>query len=203
MSYFVSRQSQWPEGTLCVEINSGGTDHANPGMLVEKYPGEGREYDNPVEAVEAGIKIARWWQDDRPAETILIAHGATGGYTMPFEGEELNDETFAGLRAWAAGVYEKFPACDQCGKKMPGGPECTNHENDEQFCGSYCAEERERFLWKDGIEQRVEGLDEDECRKILIAHDYELDETDTVESMRKLIQEDVESGDMEEVVLRG
>jgi len=87
MTYFVSRQCYWPDGQLTVEIAGGGLDYANPDMLVEKYKhlGEGREYEDPMEAAEAAIEIARAWRMDAPDERISVATGCTMGFTMPFE----------------------------------------------------------------------------------------------------------------------
>mgnify|MGYP001308238182 CR=1 FL=1 len=203
--WYVSRQHQWPEGDLVVEISVGGVDYANADMLGTKYygEGEGQEYDNRKEAVEAGIRVARQWQRDEPNETILIAVGNTGGMTMPFEGEELTDETFKGLRDWAEKEYESLPKCDQCGKLR--GKESYYPVDDPdlgKYCSEFCCEKAVRFDWECRMELDVEQLDEEQCRAILEAADYELDETDTLESMRKLILADVKAGEIEESALR-
>ncbi len=202
--WYVSRQHQWPEGADVVEINSGGVDYANADMLGEKYrgEGEGEEYDDPQEAVEAGIRVAQQWQRDEPNATILIATGSTGGMTIPFEGEELTEETFKGLRDWAKKEYDALPKCDQCGKLRKQTYYPVDDPDMGKFCSEFCCEKAIQFHAEQELEFQVGELDEEQCRAILEAADYELDETDTLESMQKLILDDVKSGSIEESALR-
>jgi hypothetical protein len=136
----VTRQRQWPDGDLVVEISAGSGDYTNPGALVERYNGEFEEFADPREAVSTAIAIAQAWQKDQPDEEIGIAHGATGGYTMPFSGEPLTEEVFADLRAWAEKQYEKLPKCDQCGEVMGKERYRVFDYDDFEFCREYCAE---------------------------------------------------------------
>lgn len=141
MPWTVSRQVQWPEGNHVVEISEGGIDYTNPDALSPKYSGELEEYQDPREAVETALEIARDWQADSPDEEILIDHGATGGMTMPFDGMELNEETFAELRAWAQKAYEALPRCNQCGELLPAERyQFKNWATGEVFCRELCAE---------------------------------------------------------------
>jgi hypothetical protein len=135
----VTRQRQWPDGGTVVEISSGGLDYANPDALAGKYPGEFEEFGDPRAAVEAAIGIAEAWKADAPDDDIQVATGATGGYTMPFDGEELTEETKRGLRGWAEGVWGKLPDCGKCGDKITGKP-VTLVDYDEEFCSENCAE---------------------------------------------------------------
>ena len=132
MKWFVSRQHYY-DGRKVVEVAQGGTDYANPDMLVVRFKdhGEGKEYEDPRGAVAAAIAICRAWRSIMPGR-ISVAHGHTGGYTMPFE-----DTTFSEARKWAREVYEKLPKCDQCGNLLP-----KEHfiVDDDHFCSEYCAE---------------------------------------------------------------
>jgi hypothetical protein len=136
LKWFVSRQLYWgvePEDRYCVEIAQGGNNYANPDMLVPKYPGEGEEYTDPTKAVEAALAIAESWHRDNPGIAIInVAHGNTGGDTMPFEGEEREQ-----LIAWAKKVSETLPTCDQCGCIM--GDESWFPTADPDL-GKYCSE---------------------------------------------------------------
>jgi hypothetical protein len=119
-----------------VEIASGGLDYANPDMLVEKYAGEGSEYANPVEALEAALEIAKQWKQDKPELKINIAHGFTGGYTMPFEPDSEEQ-----LKEWAQKTYESLKKCGQCGEIL--GKETWRMSEDHdlgEFCSEYCAD---------------------------------------------------------------
>jgi len=133
--YFVSRQHYWPDGEHIVEIAVGGRDYANPDMLVPKYTGEGEEYEDPREAVAAAIAIRDAWRKDKPDVQIDVAHGCTGGDTMPFEactGFELN--------AWANKRWGDAPKCDHCGGLLPERY-FTDAFGERKYCREYCAEE--------------------------------------------------------------
>jgi len=158
----VTRQRQWPDGDTVVEISSGGLDYTNPDALAAKYPGEFEEFGDPREAVEAAIGIAEAWKADAPDEDIQVATGATGGYTMPFEGEELTEETKQGLHNWAEGVWGEFQDCGKCGDKITGKPVTLVEYDDEKFCSDSCAERwyEEQQTWDE--EQREPDEEPDE-----------------------------------------
>lgn len=143
--YFVSRQIYWgvePEDSHVVEIAHGGRDYANPDMLVPKYADEGSEFENPVEAVEAALAIAEQWKYDAPTIKINIAHGFTGGGTLPFEPESEKE-----LRTWAAEAWETLPKCHYCGKVLGKTKYHITEDPDlGEFCSEYCAETAAREL---------------------------------------------------------
>jgi hypothetical protein len=152
--FFVSRQQYWgvpaKEGTV-VEIASGGSDYANPNMLVEKWRhlGEGKEFKDPREAVEAAINVAKAWRASGK-KNVRIAYGSTGGFTMPFE-----PSTIKQAHAWAEKTYEKMPKCDQCGGVLPSNKRSRykSWETGAEFCSERCAE-------------RAAEWDEEESRRI-------------------------------------
>ena len=134
--WFVSRQLYWgvePEDQNCVEIAAGGIDYANPDMLVAKFSGEGEEYTDPREAVEAAIQIRDAWKAASPSLVINIAHGATGGATMPFEGD-----TDAALKAWAEKQYKNLPKCSHCGDVLGKETYTTLDDPDDKFYTTLC-----------------------------------------------------------------
>ena len=84
--WFVSRQRYLDgEHRRIVEIALGGRDYSNPDMLVPQFHDEGREYEDPREAVKAAISVCEQWRKARPADDPHVAHGATAGFTMYFE----------------------------------------------------------------------------------------------------------------------
>lgn len=139
MSYYVSRQVYWGvEQPYAVEIACNGLESSNPDMLVEKYKreGEGREYLDPREAVNAAITVARTWRKDEPKLKIQITIGDTRGMTCPFE-----PCTFKEALAWAERVYEKLERCDNCGEILPDkNKRFTDVFGDVSFCCEHCAE---------------------------------------------------------------
>jgi len=137
--FFVSRQRYYgvdeDEGTV-VEIAYGGLDYANPDMLGTKWPhlGEGKEFSDPREAVEAAIRVCDAWRVSGESNA-KVAMGATGGNTIPFEPKEYDE-----ARARAEELYEKLPKCDQCGEVL--GKQTYSHDLDDQgkFCSEHCAD---------------------------------------------------------------
>lgn len=155
MPYFVSRQRYWPDAELRVEIAGGGRDYANPGMLGVKYArlGEGDEYLDPVKAVEAAIAICKQWRKDdrKSARTIMVAHGHTGGMTMPFDGC-----TFIEARDWALEVRKHLARCPHCDSVM-GAERFRHNLSDEPFCSETCSDSDYEFQMKEDGADLEEG----------------------------------------------
>ena len=143
MPWTVTRQMQWPDGNLVVEISAGGLDYANPDALAKVYPGELETYNDPVKAVEVAIRIAMAWKKDRKIKRgcIGIAHGSTGGMTMPFEGKSLSAKVFRELHAWAKEQRDLLPKCDFCGKPIFTAPYQHYGDPDQSYCSEFCADE--------------------------------------------------------------
>lgn len=139
MTYFVSRQKYWgiePEDGTIVEIAQGGRDYANPDMLNTRWAnlGEGREFSNPREAVEAAIKVCEAWRE-AGEKNAQLGMGFTAGSTMPFDPIEYTE-----AKKLAESVWEKLPKCSHCGELL--GKETYTHDmTEEKFCREYCAEQ--------------------------------------------------------------
>lgn len=157
MKYFVSRQNYWdrcaPEASV-VEVAIGGRDYANPDMLGVKWShlGEGKEFTNPVEAVEAAIQICEEWRKTNC--DAMVGMGATMGFTMSFDGQEYEE-----LRKRAKEMFDKLPKCAQCGELM--GKENYTHDlnfEDESFCSEGCAEKSYRFILLHDLHARASDI---------------------------------------------
>jgi hypothetical protein len=136
MKYFLSRQAYYYSGLLIVEIAAGGLDYSGADMLVEKYKhlGEGQEFNDPREAVEAAIAIARAWRKDELGKRIVIGHGHSMGMGLEFEGC-----SFKAALAWAKETYEKLEKCCMCGDLLPD-EYYTDEFGDAKFCSERCVE---------------------------------------------------------------
>jgi len=133
--FYVSRQKYYYSGINAVEIANGGQDLAGADMLVPKYLGEGQEYVDPREAVEAAINICRAWRKDGTHNATLVM-GSTLGM-----GIELEPITFEDAEKAAEKLYTNLPKCDQCGAVL--GKEKYRHIydcDDQLFCSEQCAE---------------------------------------------------------------
>lgn len=145
MQFTVTRQRQWPEGNLVVEISKGGMDYVNPGMLVEKFArlGEGESFLGMTPAVEAGIAVYKAWKERCPDEELGIAVGFTHGCTLPFDGEELTIEVEEALRAEAKSYDERLPKCANCGEILSADEReryGDYHAGEFDCCSESCAE---------------------------------------------------------------
>lgn len=144
MPFYVTRQRSWPDGTLYVEVESGGADSSSPGMLVAKYPGEMREYDNPQDAAKAAIEIRRLWQADEPDESILIAMGTTGGGLVVQDPADYSDRH---VMEWADRALDDMEQCPHCGERVEE-LEWANPNSEwsgDKFCSERCAERAQEF----------------------------------------------------------
>lgn len=149
--YTVTRQLQWGTGESVVEVSRGSLDYTNPDALIEKYSGEGDEYEDPREAVEVAIQIVKNWRKDGERRAT-IGVGGTGGMTIPFK-----PETFAYARAWAKKEYESLEKCARCDTIIEDAKEWYQAgtffkdgeflpcENGYKYCSERCAEKASNY----------------------------------------------------------
>lgn len=142
MKFFVSRQVEFPDGDMVVEIAQGGSDYANADMLSPMWAslGEGKEFTDPRAAVEAAINVRDMWKSVRDSVEregeIHISFGCTMGFTLPLT--RMSDDE---LKSKADTLFDKLPKCAQCGDLL--GKETFTHDfaiPGESFCREYCAE---------------------------------------------------------------
>ncbi len=152
-TWVVTRQRQYPDGDLCVEITYGGFDYTNPGELVTKYDGEGEEYADPREAVEVGIRIALAWQEETRKE-VFIGKGFTGGDTLAMNLYSLTPYTFREFREWAEEKWESLPKCAHCGEIIQ--EKWTLPYCDDEFCSQYCCELALEYMQDDEEDAETE-----------------------------------------------
>lgn len=146
----VTRQIQYPTGMHVVEISAGGIDYTNPDALSPQFRGEFAEFADPREAVATARNIAQQWRRQKPGRRVYVAHGATGGMTLPFEPESMKE-----LEAWAEKTWENTPKCARCGDVLgetkysagvvyPDGD--FNSYDDFVYCSEYCAEQSSEYI---------------------------------------------------------
>lgn len=141
--YFVSRQHYYYSGARAVEV-ARGIDNSGSDMLTEQYPhlGEGREYDDPRDAVQAAIAIARAWRADS-GRRISIATGSTGGMFT-----ELETTTQQDAIKWAAGEFDRLPKCDRCGALRSETWHAYGDADMGYFCSENCADNAAYDNWQ-------------------------------------------------------
>lgn len=167
--YTVTRQQQWPDGDLVVEISARGIDYTNPDALTAKYSGEFTEYQDAREAVNVAIEIAETWQSDILAagriEAVSLGFGATGGYTMPFDTLPLTPAVKRYLRNVARVRYNAADKCPKCGAIMPEDLDKRFHLidtiDDDEYCSEACAERAQAEQEMESLRAFCEGAGKD------------------------------------------
>lgn len=138
MTWVVTRQIQWSGGHMVVEVSGGGWDLTNPDALSPSYKhlGEFKEFDDPRAACEAAIAVANAWRKAQKGKKISVAHGHTGGMTMPFE-----PCTTTSLRKWAKDCYQQLEKCGNCHSIIRG--KCgykLEFDDETTYCSEHCAD---------------------------------------------------------------
>lgn len=137
MPFFVTKQRNWPDGELVVQIMRGRSfDCVGAGHIGDV--GE-CEYLDPTEAVAAAKQAAGDWHQCEGIEYGPISK--PGQLYMEFAHKDDEDE-YRELEDWAKFQLESLPKCDHCGELL-GKTVYTNHfhGDGEKFCSDYCAEE--------------------------------------------------------------
>jgi len=153
MTWMVTRQIQWSGGHMVVEVSGGGWDLTNPDALSPSYKhlGEFKEFDDPRAACEAAIAVAHAWRKDQKGKKISVAHGHTGGMTMPFE-----PCTTTSLRKWAKDTYANMKKCGNCQALIREGRDVyrLEYDPDTDYCSEHCIEAADAQNQKDAEEER-------------------------------------------------
>ena len=160
--YYVSRQNYWgvePEDASVVEIAFGGREYANPDMLVPRWAilGEGQEFEDPREAARSAIAIWQKWVKEEPL--AKIGHGATLGYTVPFEPSDIEEIT-----KWSEFEYSSLDKCVRCHSILPDNPYAYHYDggvtSEYEYCSENCAsmayEEEVKYQASFGIDSSSE-----------------------------------------------
>ena len=145
MTYFVSRQSYYYSGERVVEIAEGGLDSAGCDMYVSAYPGEGEEYHDPREAVEAAISIWKAWIND---SNIPLPSGVAMGFGCIADLEPTLD--LIELREYAEAEYNELEKCAQCGDLVMD--KYIIYEFGDEF-GEFCSEQCADQAYNEMMEQ--------------------------------------------------
>ena len=153
MPYVVTRQAYYYQRGLWVEVAAGGLDYSGPDMLVEGYKhlGEGQEYTDPREAVEAAIAIAKAWRKDEHKLVHLTSKGEAWG-ALGGEGEAVSARQ---LQRWAEKEYEHLDKCAQCGEVLAkhGRYRLIDYDSDGEFCSESCCDKVYEQICKQEVEE--------------------------------------------------
>ncbi len=92
-NYCVTKQVQWPDGDMVVEVSIGDFNYCNPGAM-----GDIEKFELATDAAQRAIELQQEWQQEHPSEEVFVGHGYRMGRWLHFESEEPEE-----LLAWAKG----------------------------------------------------------------------------------------------------
>ncbi len=139
--YYANRILSWPDGNTFVEVSEG-IDSADPGVMSIEYPAwwEGWAFDDPVEAVKAGIGLLKAWRKDKPKLEIWItANGMIAGAVGVPAPDNMSEDD---VMAWAQKRKDAMPKCDYCGEII-GEITYYNYDfpSEDRYDAEFCAEQ--------------------------------------------------------------
>jgi len=149
MGYFLTRQRDFNDDKLYVEICCLGPKKAGLDILTARYQGEGKNLVSPKDAVEIAERIYKQWQLDYHDEAkrlrIIIDEKTTRIFEFDAKG-------IAAAKTWADKTLATMTKCKHCGK--PIGHSKTLYETEDipnaAFCGEICLSIKYRDMF--GVE---------------------------------------------------
>jgi hypothetical protein len=144
MGYYLSRQRDFKDNCLYVEISCTGSKNAGVDVLTARFPMEGKNYVDPRDAVRLAEDMYRLWDRQYGDETKRLR-------IVGIETPLYYDFTTKGLDAaktWADRIFANMTKCASCGKAM-GNKEPYNHDDlaNVVFCTEYCIAKRYREVY--------------------------------------------------------
>jgi hypothetical protein len=147
VGYNITRQRDYNDGCLFVEIAVGGPKNAGPDILTARYAGEQKNLVDPRDAVNIAEQIFKRWDKDYGDETKRLR---IVGLEQPLV-FDFSTKGIAAAKAWADRVFATMAKCCYCGKAM-GNRDPFTHDDliNVVFCSEACCATRYRDVF--GIE---------------------------------------------------
>lgn len=147
MGYFVSRQRDFKDSGLYVEIAVGGKVKAGEDILTARYTGEQKNLVDPRDAVNVSEQIFRHWDRDYGDEKKQLR---IVGIETPLV-FEFSTRGVAAAKTWADRIFANMAKCGNCHKAM-GNRDLYEHEDLSNlvFCSEMCCASRYRNIY--GVE---------------------------------------------------
>lgn len=147
MGYHLSRQRDFNDNCLYLEIASGGPKKAGPDVLTIRYPGEGKNLVDPRDAINNAAAIYKLWERDYGDETKRLR---VVGEAKPLV-YDCTPKGFAAAKLWADKAFANMAKCGSCSKAM-GNKDPYEHEDltNAVFCNEQCLATKYRAMF--GIE---------------------------------------------------
>lgn len=147
MGYFVSRQRDFKNNSLYVEIAAGGKAKAGADFLTVRYSGEQKNLIDPRDAVNIAENIFKAWDrdyGDEKKKLRIVGLPTTLEY-------EFSPKGIDAAKSWADKIFESMKKCGHCGKAM-GNRDPYEHDDisGTAFCSEQCCARKYKDMF--GIE---------------------------------------------------
>lgn len=143
MGYFISRQRDFKDNGLYIEVAVGGKVKAGEDILTIRYTGEQKNLVDPRDAINIAESIYRSWEKDYGDERKKLR---IVGLTTPLV-YEFSSAGVAAAKQWANKVFEGMKKCGNtaCGKAM-GSRDPYEHDDlaNLVFCTELCCARKYR-----------------------------------------------------------
>lgn len=148
MGYFISRQRDFKDNTLYIEI-AVGKKNAGIDVLTLRYPGEQKNLVDPRDAVNIAENIVKRWERDYGDEKKMLR---IVGMPQPLV-YDTSAKGIAAAKVWASKVFNSMTKCAACTKAM-GNRDPYQHEDlvNLAFCTEYCCAKKYKDTY--GIEPK-------------------------------------------------
>lgn len=153
MGYFVSRQRDYKDNCLYVEVAVGKTN-AGKDILTSRYPGEQKNLVDPRDAIRIAEEIYRKWDRDYGDEKkrLKIISSNISIYEFSAMG-------IAAARNWADNIYKSMTKCGSCNRPISSSKQTYEHEHlvNLIFCTEACCGKRYRDVYGQEPEKIYSG----------------------------------------------
>lgn len=135
MSFFISRQREFKNNQLFVEIAVGGKKNAGEDLLTKRYESEQKNLVDPRDSVNVAERIYKKWQldyHDEKKQLKIVGKDFCDVY-------EFDPKGLKSARDWANKTFASMTKCGACNKAM-GNREKFDHSDlsTSVFCSEIC-----------------------------------------------------------------
>ena len=130
MGYFLSRQRDYTDNCLYVEVCCGGSKKAGKDILTTRFPAENKNYTDPRDAIRLAEELYRQWEHqyaDEQKKLRIVGTNATLIFDFTTKG-------VAAAKTWADRVFATMEKCGACQKPMGNRIPYEHQDLPNQVC---------------------------------------------------------------------
>jgi hypothetical protein len=144
MSVYISRQRDYSNDCLFVELAVGGPKNAGKDILTARYPGENKHLVDPRSCIDIAVEIHRRWNLDYGDEQKKLR---IVGITTPLV-YDFTTKGIAAAKTWADKAFANMDKCSACGRPL-GNHAIFEHANlaNQLFCAEVCVAKKHRDIY--------------------------------------------------------